>query len=61
MLDYDRWNYRVGMSTTVAKHLKVNLSISGNYGDRKTTFNKIGGEKDDNDYLALLTTPRYVP
>ena len=58
MLDYDRWNYRVGMSTTVAKHLKVNLSISGNYGDRKTTFNKIGGEKDDNDYLALLTTPR---
>lgn len=61
MLDYDRWNYRVGMSTTIANHLKVNLSISGNYGDRKTTFNKIGGEKDDNDYLALLTTPRYIP
>lgn len=61
MLDNERWNYRAGMNTTIAKHLKVNLAISGNYGDRKTTFNKIGGEKDDNDYLALLTTPTYIP
>jgi TonB-linked SusC/RagA family outer membrane protein len=60
-LDYDRWNYRAGMNTTFAKHLKVGLSISGDYSDRKTTFNKIGGEKDDNDYLALLTTPQYMP
>lgn len=60
-LDYDRWNYRAGMNTTLAKHLKVGLSISGDYSGRKTTFNKIGGEKDDNDYLALLTTPRYMP
>lgn len=60
-LDYNRWNYRAGMNTTLASHLKVGLSVSGDYSDRKTTFNKIGGEKDDNDYLALLTTPRYIP
>ncbi|MDR2914349.1 MAG: TonB-dependent receptor [Tannerella sp.] len=59
--DYGRWNYRAGMNTTLAGHLKVGLSVSGDYADRKTTFNKIGGEKDDNDYLALLTTPRYMP
>jgi len=60
-LDYGRWNYRAGADIKVADHLKVSLQISGDYGERKQTFNKIGGEVDENDYLSLLTTPRYLP
>ena len=60
-LDYQRWNYRAGADIKVADHLKVSLQIAGDYGERKQTFNKIGGEVDDNDYLSLLTTPGYLP
>lgn len=60
-LDYNRWNYRAGADIKVADHLKASLQISGDYSDRKQTFNKIGGEIDENDYLSLLTTPGYLP
>lgn len=60
-LDYNRWNYRAGADIKVADHFKVSLQISGDYSDRKQTFNKIGGEVDENDYLSLLTTPGYLP
>jgi len=60
-LDYNRWNYRAGADIKVADHLKVSLQISGDYAHKKQTFNKIGGEVDDNDYISLLTTPGYLP
>jgi TonB-linked SusC/RagA family outer membrane protein len=60
-LDYGRWNYRAGADIKIADHLKVSLQVAGDYGERKQTFNKIGGEVDENDYLSLLTTPGYVP
>lgn len=60
-LDYNRWNYRAGADIKVADYLKASLQISGDYSDRKQTFNKIGGEIDENDYLSLLTTPVYLP
>ena len=60
-LDYERWNYRAGADIKIADNLKIGLQISGDYSDRKQTFNKIGGEIDENDYLSLLTTPRYLP
>jgi len=60
-LDYQRWNYRAGADVKIADHLKVSLQISGDYGEKKQTFNKIGGEIDENDYLSLLTTPGYLP
>jgi len=60
-LDYQRMNYRAGVDVKVANHLKVSLQISGDYSDRSQTFNKIGGEIDENDYLSLLTTPGYLP
>lgn len=60
-LDYERWNYRAGADIKVASNLKVSLQVSGDYGEKKQTFNKIGGEVDENDYLSLLTTPYYVP
>jgi TonB-linked SusC/RagA family outer membrane protein len=60
-LDYNRWNYRAGADIKVADHLKISLQIAGDYGERKQTFNKIGGEIDENDYLSLITTPGYLP
>ncbi len=60
-LDYERWNYRAGADIKVASNLKVSLQISGDYGEKRQTFNKIGGEIDENDYSSLLTTPGYVP
>ncbi|MCW0481804.1 TonB-dependent receptor [Gaoshiqia sediminis] len=60
-LDYERWNYRAGADIKVSSNLKVALQVSGDYGEKKQTFNKIGGEVDENDYSTLLTTPYYVP
>ena len=60
-LDYDRWNYRAGVDVKLTPHLKVNLQISGDRGKRRQTFNKIGKETDENDYLFLSTTPYYIP
>jgi TonB-linked SusC/RagA family outer membrane protein len=60
-LNYNRWNYRAGADINVADHFKVSLQVSGDFADRKQTFNKIGGEVDENDYLSLMTTPGYLP
>ncbi len=60
-LDYERWNYRAGVDLKLSSNLKVSLQISGDRGERKQTFNKVGGEKDENDYLFLATTPYYIP
>lgn len=60
-LEYERWNYRAGADIKVASNLKVSLQVSGDYSDKKQTFNKIGSENDENDYNTLLTTPKYVP
>lgn len=60
-LDFNRWNFRAGSDVNVATNLKVGLQVSGNYSDLTKTFNKIGGELAENDYINLLTTPRYIP
>ena len=60
-LDYERWNYRAGVDVKLASHFKVGLQASGDYGKNEKTFNKVGGENDENDYNTLLLTPRYIP
>ncbi|AGA77595.1 TonB-dependent receptor [Echinicola vietnamensis] len=60
-LDYDRWNFRAGADIEVADGLKAGLQVAGYYSDKTKTFNKIGGENDENDYKNLLLTPRYIP
>jgi TonB-linked SusC/RagA family outer membrane protein len=60
-LDYKKWTFRAGADVTVATGLKTGIQVSGNYGNRVKTFNKIGGENDENDYRNLLLTPRYLP
>ncbi|CAM3577221.1 SusC/RagA family TonB-linked outer membrane protein [Sphingobacterium prati] len=60
-LDYDRWNFRAGSDIQVASNFKVGMQVSGNTGNQQKTFNKIGGENDDNDYRNLLLASPYVP
>jgi TonB-linked SusC/RagA family outer membrane protein len=60
-LDFNRWNFRAGSDVNVAAGLKVGVQVSGNYSDLAKTFNKIGNEGAENDYINLLTAPRYIP
>jgi TonB-linked SusC/RagA family outer membrane protein len=60
-LKYNKWTYRAGADVSVASNLKVGLQVAGNYSDKVKTFNKIGGENDENDYRNLLLAPRYIP
>ncbi|WP_104383807.1 SusC/RagA family TonB-linked outer membrane protein [Sphingobacterium sp. HMA12] len=60
-LNYDRWNFRAGSDIKVASNFKVGLQVSGNTGDLQKTFNKIGGENDENDYKNLLMASPYIP
>jgi TonB-linked SusC/RagA family outer membrane protein len=60
-LDYDRWNYRAGVDLKISKHLKANLTVSGDYGTKNKPLVKIGGSSDEKDYNLLLTHPRYIP
>jgi TonB-linked SusC/RagA family outer membrane protein len=60
-LDYDKWTFRAGSDVNVANNLKAGLQVAGNYSNKVKTFNKIGGENDENDYRNLLLSPRYIP
>ncbi|MBP1614479.1 MAG: TonB-dependent Receptor Plug Domain protein [Bacteroidetes bacterium] len=60
-LDYNRWNYRAGVDVKVSKWLKVNLTVSGDYGKKNTPNVKVGGTSDEKDYNLLLTRPYYIP
>ena len=60
-IDYERWNYRAGLDLKISKWVKASLQVSGDYGEQKKAFNKVGGSNDDTDYNSLLTRPRYIP
>jgi TonB-linked SusC/RagA family outer membrane protein len=58
---YDRWNYRAGMDAKINRWTKASLSVSGDYGSKTKSNNKVGGTNDEKDYVILLTRPRYIP
>ena len=60
-LDYDRWNYRAGVDVKINKHLKANLSVSGDYASKNTPNVSFGSSGTENDYRSLLYRPRYLP
>lgn len=60
-LDYNRWNYRAGVSLNISKWLKTSLQISGDYGKKNKPLVKVGGTNAEKDYNLLLTHPRYIP
>ena len=55
-LDYDRWNYRAGLTANVSKFVKATISVSGDYSTRNS--HEGTGEQD---YSTLLRNPPYVP
>lgn len=60
-LDYDKWNFRAGADVNLSSNWKAGLQLSGYYSDQTKTFNKIGGENDENDYNELLLRVPYIP
>ena len=60
-LDYDRWNYRAGVDLKISDWVKVNLAISGDYGEKNKPLIKIGGSNIEKDYNLMLTRPGYIP
>ena len=60
-LDYNRWNFRAGVDVKVSKWLSANLNVSGDYGEKKQPYVKIGGTSNEKDYNILLMRPRYIP
>lgn len=59
-LDYERWNYRAGVSFNLNKWIKGSMQVSGNYGETKKPTNKYGSS-DSGDYDLLLHHLRFVP
>lgn len=60
-LDYNKWNFRAGADVNLSSNWKAGLQLSGFNSDQTKTFNKIGGEKDENDYNNLLLHVPYIP
>lgn len=60
-LDYNKWNFRSGVDLNLSSNWKASLQISGYYSDKTKTFNKLGGEKEENDYNELLFHVPYIP
>lgn len=60
-LDYDRWNYRAGLTAKVGKLFDVTLNVSGNTTDKNSHMASAGGSGDEEDYLYLLQNPSFVP
>lgn len=60
-LDYDRWNYRAGITANVSKWLKASITVSGDYASQNKPLNKVGGSSSEKDYNLLLTRPYYMP
>ena len=60
-LDYDRWNYRAGLTAKVTKFLNATLSISGDNSKKvmHQTSNSGGGNQED--YLYMMKNPSFVP
>ena len=60
-LDYNRWNYRAGITSKIGDWVKATLSVSGD-DSRKImhqTSNSGGGNQED--YLYMMKNPSYVP
>ena len=60
-LDYNKWTFRAGVDVNISANLKAGIQLSGFYSDKTKTFNKIGGENEESDYITLLTDLPYIP
>lgn len=68
--DYQRWNFRTGMTAKIAKDLDFAASVSGNSGDIEKSFTKSSSSianpygatnAEQADYGNLLHMPKFIP
>ncbi len=60
-LDYNRWNYRAGITANINQYVKATLSVSGDDSKKimHQTSNSGGGNQED--YLYMMKNPSFVP
>ena len=60
-LDYDRWNYRAGITANINKYVKATLSVSGDDSRKNMHMTSNSGGGNQEDYLYMMKNPSYVP
>ncbi|MBE8726259.1 SusC/RagA family TonB-linked outer membrane protein [Flavobacterium hungaricum] len=70
--DYNKWNFRTGITAKISTSLDFSASVSGNSGDIEKSFTKASSGINDSsygsaaggeqaDYGLLLHMPKYIP
>lgn len=59
-LDYNRWNYRAGITANINKFVKATLSVSGD-DSKKNMHQTSSGGANQEDYLYMMKNPLFVP
>lgn len=60
-LDYNRWNYRAGITAKIGDWVKATLSVSGDDSRKNMHMTSNSGGGNQEDYLYMLKNPSYVP
>ena len=60
-LDYNRWNYRAGLTAKINDYVKATLSVSGDDSKKNMHMTSNSGGGNQEDYLYMLKNPSYVP
>jgi hypothetical protein len=60
-LGFKRYSFRSSSDIKITKALKLGLSLSGELGDKKNTFNKQGSESLDNDWKTMIGMAQFIP
>lgn len=60
-LDYNRWNYRAGLTANINKYVRATLSVSGDDSKKNMHMTSNSGGGSQEDYLYMLKNPSYVP
>lgn len=60
-LNYDRWSFRAGSNVNLTTGLTADFQVSGYFTEQGKTFNKIGGEDENNDFQELQNRSPFLP
>ena len=60
-LDYNRWNYRAGITANISQWVKATLSVSGDDSKKNMHQTSSSGAGNQEDYLYMMKNPSYVP
>ena len=59
-LNYDRWNFRTGVTAKIGKWVNTAVQVSGDYGTKDNAIQVQGGGTDG-DYMNLMAHLPFVP